>query len=489
MINRLPIVAALIVGVFAAGGAHAACARVTIADMNWPSASLMANVDKIILKHGYGCDAELVPGDTMPTGTSMIEKSEPDIAPELWSNSFAKQLQTGTAEKRLRIAGKSLSDGGEEGFWVPKYMVEKVPILATIDGIKKNAKIFKHPEDPDKSAFVGCPAGWTCQITSGNLFRALKLADSGFELVDPGSAAGLAGSIAKAYERREPWFGYYWAPTAILGKYQMVKVDFGTGTDEKHYKACISQDDCVDPIPTMYPPSPVHTVTTESFASNAPEAYDYLAKRAFTNAEMNRLLVWIEENQADGETAAVYFLKNHETVWIQWVSAAIAAKVPHRTVLENVAFGLLIQKVAKPEREEKAREWLRLVGLNGYEDQYPSQLSGGQQQRVGLARALCTDPEILLMDEPFSSLDRLIRSGMQDLLVELQDKLHKTIVFITHDLDEALRLGQQIAILKDGVLSQVGRPKEILQNPADDYVEAFVRDVNRARELSTITNP
>ena len=163
--------------------------------------------------------------------------------------------------------------------------------------------------------------------------------------------------------------------------------------------------------------------------------------------------------------------------------------LPHRTVLENVAFGLSIQKIAKAEREEKAREWLRSVGLDGYEDQYPSQLSGGQQQRVGLARALCTDPEILLMDEPFSSLDRLIRSGMQDLLVELQDKLHKTIVFITHDLDEALRLGHQIAILKDGVLSQAGRPEEILRNPADDYVEAFVRDVNRARGLSTITNP
>ena len=163
--------------------------------------------------------------------------------------------------------------------------------------------------------------------------------------------------------------------------------------------------------------------------------------------------------------------------------------LPHRTVLENVAFGLSIQKVAKAEREEKAREWLRSVGLDGYEDQYPSQLSGGQQQRVGLARALCTDPEILLMDEPFSSLDRLIRSGMQDLLVELQDKLHKTIVFITHDLDEALLLGHQIAILKDGVLSQVGRPEEILRNPADDYVEAFVREVNRARGLSTITNP
>ncbi len=158
--------------------------------------------------------------------------------------------------------------------------------------------------------------------------------------------------------------------------------------------------------------------------------------------------------------------------------------LPHRTVLENVAFGLAVQNAPKTERNAKAREWLATVGLEGYEDQYPSQLSGGQQQRVGLARALCTDPEILLMDEAFSALDPLIRSGMQDQLIELQDKLHKTIVFITHDLDEALRLGDRIAILKDGALSQVGKPEEILLNPADDYVEAFVRDVNRARVLS-----
>lgn len=155
--------------------------------------------------------------------------------------------------------------------------------------------------------------------------------------------------------------------------------------------------------------------------------------------------------------------------------------LPHRSVLQNVAFGLAIQKQPKTEREETARTWLRTVGLDGYEDQYPSQLSGGQQQRVGLARALCTDPDILLMDEAFSALDPLIRSEMQDQLLDLQNRLQKTIVFITHDLDEALRLGDRIAILKGGELSQVGTPEDILNNPADDYVAAFVRDVNRDR--------
>ncbi len=161
--------------------------------------------------------------------------------------------------------------------------------------------------------------------------------------------------------------------------------------------------------------------------------------------------------------------------------------LPHRTVLENVAFGLAVQKVNRAVRNEKARQWLETVGLKGYEKQYPAQLSGGQQQRVGLARALCTDAEILLMDEAFSALDPLIRSEMQDQLIKLQDKLHKTIIFITHDLDEALRLGDKIAILKDGELVQVGAPAEILLHPANSYVEAFVRDVNRARALTVET--
>ncbi len=161
--------------------------------------------------------------------------------------------------------------------------------------------------------------------------------------------------------------------------------------------------------------------------------------------------------------------------------------LPHRTVVDNVAFGLEVQKVDKVERIAKATEWLETVGLKGYEKQYPAQLSGGQQQRVGLARALCTDAEILLMDEAFSALDPLIRSEMQDQLIDLQEKLHKTIIFITHDLDEALRLGDRIAILKDGVLVQEGAPEEILLHPADEYVEAFVKDVNRARALTVET--
>ena len=157
---------------------------------------------------------------------------------------------------------------------------------------------------------------------------------------------------------------------------------------------------------------------------------------------------------------------------------------PHRTVLENAAYGLAVQGVARAQREDKARYWLDQVGLKEFEEQYPDQLSGGMQQRVGLARALATDAEILLMDEAFSALDPLIRREMQDQLLQLQLKLNKTIVFITHDLDEALRLGNRIAILKDGELIQEGTPEDILLNPATEYVQTFLQDVNRTKVLS-----
>ncbi len=160
---------------------------------------------------------------------------------------------------------------------------------------------------------------------------------------------------------------------------------------------------------------------------------------------------------------------------------------PHKTVIQNVAYGLEIQGKELDERSKVAMSQIESVGLQGFEHQYPSQLSGGMQQRVGLARALATNPGILLMDEAFSALDPLIRSDMQQQLIELQSELKKTIVFITHDLDESLRLGDHIGILNGGRLVQVGTPEQIIMNPADDYVEAFVKDVNRAKVLRAKT--
>ncbi len=159
--------------------------------------------------------------------------------------------------------------------------------------------------------------------------------------------------------------------------------------------------------------------------------------------------------------------------------------LPHRTVVDNVEFGLEISGMEKAERQKKATAALELVGLKGYEKSMPDELSGGMQQRVGLARALANEPEVLLMDEAFSALDPLIRTQMQDELLELQAKMHKTIVFITHDLDEALKLGDRILILgPGGVIRQIGTPEEILSEPADDYVSEFVQNVDKSKILT-----
>jgi glycine betaine/proline transport system ATP-binding protein len=179
----------------------------------------------------------------------------------------------------------------------------------------------------------------------------------------------------------------------------------------------------------------------------------------------------------DGENILTYdmdALRNFRRHKISMVFQSFGL-LPHKTVIDNVAYGLTIRGESKAQCAERAQHWITTVGLQGYEKKYPHQLSGGMRQRVGLARALAADTDIILMDEAFSALDPLIRAEMQDQLLELQSNLKKTIVFITHDLDEAVRIGNRIAILKDGRLIQVGTPKEILYSPADDYVDRFVQ--------------
>lgn len=163
------------------------------------------------------------------------------------------------------------------------------------------------------------------------------------------------------------------------------------------------------------------------------------------------------------------------------------ALFPHRTVEDNVAFGLEVQGISRDTRREKARAVLSMVGLKDWEECYPGELSGGMQQRVGLARALASDPDILLMDEAFSALDPLIRRDMQNELLALQSQVNKTIVFVTHDLDEALKIGDRIALMKDGAVVQIGTPEEILTRPADEYVRRFVEDVDMSRVLTAAT--
>lgn len=325
--NASTWLAAILCTVAAPALAQQECGRVSIAEMNWASAGVAAQVDKIILEAGYGCEVELVTGDTMPTFTSMNEKGEPDMAPELWVNAVRTALDAAVAEGRLVTAAQMLQDGGVEGWWVPKYIVDEHPEITTVQAALERPDLFPAPEDASRGAVHNCPSGWNCQITTGNLFRALKADEKGFDLVDTGSAAGLDGSLAGAYERKQGWLGYYWAPTAILGKYEMVRLDFGVPLDKAEFDACTSQPDCPNPKVNTYPVSEVFTVVTDSFAEKAGVAMDYIQTRKWDNQTVGQVLAWMDENQGTNEDAAYYFLENYPEMWRAWLPADVAAKV------------------------------------------------------------------------------------------------------------------------------------------------------------------
>ena len=304
-----------------------ACGKVSVANMNWQSAEVLAHIDKIILSKGYGCDVELVPGDTMPTLTAMMEKGRPDVAPEAWINAVRQPLDAAVREGRLHYAAESLKDGGVEGWWIPKYLADAHPDIKTIDDALKHPELFPAPETRDKGGIYNCPAGWNCQLTTGAAFKAWDAANKGFVLVNTGSAAGLDGSIAKAYERKQGWLGYYWAPTSILGKYDMVKLDAGVPHDKAGFEACNSKVDCEQPVKTDWAKAEVFTVITERFKKAGGPAIGYLETRSWGNDTVNKLLAWMSDQQANGEDGAKYFLKNNPDIWTAWVTPEVAAKV------------------------------------------------------------------------------------------------------------------------------------------------------------------
>lgn len=311
---------------FSAPGASA-CGRVTIAEMNWASAELAAHVDKFILENGYGCDVALVPGDTMPTTASMTGKGEPDVAPELWMNSVREAVDRAVGEGRLEIAGEILSDGAVEGWWIPRYMLEEHPELTTVAAVLKRPDLFPNPEDPSRGALYNCPSGWNCQIITENLYRAYDADKAGFDLVDTGAAAGLDGSIARAFNRKQPWLGYYWAPTPVLAKYDMVRLDMGVPHDRAEWDRCTGQAGCADPEKNDWGRSEVVTVTSSGFAETAREAFEYLSRRSWPNRTLDTMLAHMDETRARGAEAAEKFLVDNEDLWTRWVPADVAGKV------------------------------------------------------------------------------------------------------------------------------------------------------------------
>jgi glycine betaine/proline transport system substrate-binding protein len=305
----------------------AACGSLSIAEMTWGSAAITAHIDKFILEKGFGCTVALVPGDTLPTFASMNTEGRPDMAPEIWTASLQGPLDDALREGRLIEAARVLADGGVEGWWIPRSISSAHPDIKTVQDALKHPELFPSPRDPSKGAVFNCPADWNCQIPTANLYHALKGDEAGFQLIGSGSAADLDGAIAKAFETKTGWLGYYWAPTAILGKYEMVKLSFGVPHDRLEWNRCTAVPDCADPAVNGYPTTDVYTVVTKAFTQKAGPAMDYVMKRQWDNQTVNAVLAFRETTGGTAEEAALYFLKTFDPLWSTWLDPAAAAKV------------------------------------------------------------------------------------------------------------------------------------------------------------------
>ena len=327
MKKRLAI-AATLPALCLAGAAYAECGSLTIASMNWQSAEVLANLDKIILSEGYGCQAEIIAGDTVPSITSMTEKGQPTIVPEGWVALMPEVIAAGTAEGKIVQLGNSLSDGGQLGWFIPQYLHDAHPELNTYEDVLAHPELFPAPEDAGKGAILNGPAGWGGTVVTTQLFKALDGEGKNFVLVDTGSAAGLDGSIANAYDKQEGFVAFYWAPTSLLGKFDMFQLDAGVPHDAEEWARCTSVADCADPKLNAFPVDEVYTLAAKPFVdATDPAVVDYLNKRSWGNDIVNALMAWMTDNQATGEEGAKEFLKTHEEVWMQWVTPEAAEKI------------------------------------------------------------------------------------------------------------------------------------------------------------------
>jgi glycine betaine/proline transport system substrate-binding protein len=309
--------AAFTATVCAAGVAKADCGDVTISEMNWASSAIITAVSEFLMEQGYGCNVTRVPTATVPALTSLTETGEPQIVTEVWpavATIYNDMVADGTVVTLTNV----LPDGGEDGWWIPDYLAEAHPELMTLEGILANPELVG-------GRFHNCPEGWGCRISNDNLITAFDLAGSGMEVFNHGSGEILAASIASAYTDKEPWFGYYWAPTSVLGKYNMVKVDMGPIDVEK--AACNALADCETPGQTGWPAATVVTGVTPAFRNEEPEVAELMSKVQFSNALMGELLAWQEDNNASADEAAVYFLTQHKDVWQSWLNEDAAVKL------------------------------------------------------------------------------------------------------------------------------------------------------------------
>lgn len=298
--------------------------KITIAEMTWLSASSLAHISKQILAEGYGCTVELIPGDTVPTATTMLTRSSPDIAPELWVNVVETVWEKIQKKGNILKANDIFADGGKEGWWIPDYTAKENPSLKSVSDLENHAKLFAEPANPEQGRLYGCPPGWGCEIITNNLFKALKL-ESSFELFSPGSGANLKASIARRVTQRKPLVAYYWGPTAVIGKYNLVKLGMPAYNSE-NFK-CLTDKNCKDPKASGWKTSEVIVAVTTKLRDKAPNVAGFLGKLQVPNKVINKVLAWGDDNSASPAEVATHFLKTEEAVWTKWVPADVAGRV------------------------------------------------------------------------------------------------------------------------------------------------------------------
>lgn len=317
LVSAAALTAATFGGTTAFADGHGACGEVSITQMDWASAAVVTSVANFLMTEGYGCDVTVVPTTTVPAITSVAETGEPDIITELWT-SYTEVYDELLAEGKIVEMSKVLSDGGVEAWWIPNYLAEAHPELTTLEGIKANPQLVG-------GRFHDCPAGWGCDVTNFNNFKAAGLGEAGVERFQHGSGETLAAAIAAAYEAKEPWFGYYWAPTSVLGKYPMVQIEMPEYNADAHI--CNGLEDCATPALSSYPKANVVTAVTTTFEEREPAIAEFLKNMTFTNAQMGEVLAWQESSNASNDEAAVYFLTTYPDVWSTWIDDGAKEKL------------------------------------------------------------------------------------------------------------------------------------------------------------------
>lgn len=300
--------------------------KIDIAEMNWATAAALAHIHAHILGDGYGCNTEVVQGDTVPTSASMFSRSRPAIAPELWTSALQAKIDAAVADNKVFEAGDTFKGGGLEAWFIPQYVKDEHPELVTAEDVSDHPELFPSADDPSKGRLYGCVPGWVCEIANASMFKAYGMEEKGWELFSPGSGGNLAASIARAFTRNEPIFFYYWGPTTVLGKYDAYQLKLPP-VDQKGYE-CNTDPDCkTPPVKTAWPASPIKIMGAAWLKTDAPVVAEYLTKITMERDDISKLIAWGDDNKADAEATAIHFLKENKDIWSKWVPADVAEKV------------------------------------------------------------------------------------------------------------------------------------------------------------------